>query len=332
MDNYWYVSDTSLIDSTNTVRTGRDTALVLFTTILGILGTYGISGILNLSFNAAMNSIPILLIAIGVDYGIHVVARYREVVRGRGERGIYRAVRHFATSLRICVFKAIRKGAILTSGALLIAIFTDMVGFLSFRFSDQKFLIDFDSNVIAIGLFMIYFLSITLLPALLRLTPPAKLNLRKAANVEPGRIGYWFGSLTQRPAAVLLAALALSVPMGYAVTTLEVGFDTRDQLDDSIPVVEDFLVLFDRYDAAPAPIYVVHDPSIDLFSAEGWSAISTLESTVNSTPDAADVSSIRSTLESAATNNPSLAILLASIQSEPNVESHWTNLSHGPYQ
>ena len=41
-------------------RTGRDTALVLFTTILGILGTYGISGILKLTFNAAMNSIPIL--------------------------------------------------------------------------------------------------------------------------------------------------------------------------------------------------------------------------------------------------------------------------------
>ncbi|MBD18260.1 MAG: hypothetical protein CMB13_01260 [Euryarchaeota archaeon] len=306
-------------------RTGRDTALVLFTTILGIIGTYGISGILKLTFNAAMNSIPILLIAIGVDYGIHVVARYREVVREEGERNLQgcESLRDFPKDMRV---QAIRKGAILTSGALLIAIFTDMVGFLSFRFSDQKFLIDF-GTVIAIGLFMIYFLSITLLPALLRLTPPAKLNLKKAANVEPGRIGYWFGSLTQRPAAVLLAALALSVPMGYAVTTLEVGFDTRDQLDDSIPVVEDFLVLFDRYDAAPAPIYVRYDPSIDLFSAEGWSAISTLESTVNSTPDAADVSSIRSTLESAATNNPNLAILLDSVNSEPNVESHWANLS-----
>ena len=30
-------------------RTGRDTALVLVATILGILGTYGISGILNLT-------------------------------------------------------------------------------------------------------------------------------------------------------------------------------------------------------------------------------------------------------------------------------------------
>ena len=41
----------------------------MFLLCLGILGTYGISGILNLTFNAAMNSIPILLIAIGVDYG-----------------------------------------------------------------------------------------------------------------------------------------------------------------------------------------------------------------------------------------------------------------------
>ena len=29
-------------------------------------------------FNPAMNSIPILLLAIGVDYGLHVVARIRE--------------------------------------------------------------------------------------------------------------------------------------------------------------------------------------------------------------------------------------------------------------
>ena len=28
-----------------------------------------------MTFNAAMNSIPVLLLAIGVDYGLHVVAR-----------------------------------------------------------------------------------------------------------------------------------------------------------------------------------------------------------------------------------------------------------------
>ena len=45
-------------------------------TVLGIGATYGTSGALTaigvpMTFNAAMNSIPVLLLAIGVDYGLH---------------------------------------------------------------------------------------------------------------------------------------------------------------------------------------------------------------------------------------------------------------------
>ena len=304
-------------------RTGRDTALVLLSTILGILGTYGISGILNLTFNAAMNSIPILLIAIGVDYGIHVVARYREVLREESEGEEQETLRDFPIDIRI---HAIRRGAILTSGALLIAIFTDMVGFLSFRFSSQKFLVDF-GTVIAVGLFMIYLLSVTLLPALLTLTPPAKLRIKKAANIEPGPLSNRFGSLTNKPLNVLVVALILSVPVGYGITSLEVGFDTRDQLDESIPAVENFLILADRYETSPAPIYVQYIPSSDLFSLESWSAIDEIEEAVRSTEGSSDVSSLRSTLESTANTNSVLDNILQSITDNPTNQSNWDALS-----
>ena len=64
-------------------RSVRDTAYVTFLTIISIAATYGIAGWLqfmgvNMVFNAAMNSIPVLLLAIGVDYGLHVVLRIRE--------------------------------------------------------------------------------------------------------------------------------------------------------------------------------------------------------------------------------------------------------------
>ena len=36
-------------------------------------------------FNAAMNSIPVLLLAIGVDYGLHVVLRIREELKNSEE-------------------------------------------------------------------------------------------------------------------------------------------------------------------------------------------------------------------------------------------------------
>ena len=59
-------------------RSKRDTGYVLGLTVFGIGATYGTAGILTLAgvpmtFNGAMNSIPVLLLAIGVDYGLHVV-------------------------------------------------------------------------------------------------------------------------------------------------------------------------------------------------------------------------------------------------------------------
>ncbi len=307
-------------------RTVRDTAFVLISTILGILGTYGISGILNLTFNAAMNSIPILLIAIGVDYGIHVVARFRELLREEEENNTEgrETLRDFSTEIRT---RAIRNGAILTSGALLIAIFTDMIGFLSFRFASQKFLVDF-GTVIAIGLFMIYLLSITLLPALLTVTEPAKLRINKAARINPGPISQWFGNLTKKPFTVLIIALLVSLPIGTAVSSLEVGFETRDQLDESIPVVSDFMILADRYESSPAPIYVQFIPNTEIFSSAGWDSIGLIENTIKSTEGTSDVSSIKSTLESAANSNPEIYQLLDDIQTNPDNDDVWRTFSN----
>ena len=159
-----------------TFRSFRDTAFVLGLTVFGILATYGTSGLLtkigvDMTFNAAMNSIPVLLLAIGVDYGLHVVKRVREeYLEESGDKAS--RISALGEEARR---KAIRSGTTLTSVALLIAIFTDMVGFLSFRLSSQQFLVVF-GTVIAIGLFYVYLFSITALPALMTIVPP-KLSL-----------------------------------------------------------------------------------------------------------------------------------------------------------
>ena len=179
-------------------RSKRDTANVLVLTVFAILATYGMAGLLTLIgvkmvFNAAMNSIPILLLAIGVDYGLHVVARIREELQNQEKADPQgrQTLRDFSIEARRI---AIRKGTILTSAALMVAIFTDMVGFLSFRFSSQQFLVSF-GTVIAIGLFFIYLLSITALPALMMIIPPKKLSLEKSGKNDIGPVSSWIGSL-----------------------------------------------------------------------------------------------------------------------------------------
>tara|TARA_Y100000766_G_C18916864_1_gene612324 strand:- start:10125 stop:12884 length:2760 start_codon:yes stop_codon:yes gene_type:complete len=254
-------------------RSVRETAYVLVLTVFAIAGTYGLSGWIqflgiDMTFNAAMNSIPVLLLAIGVDYGLHVVLRIREELKEEENRDPQgrKTLRDFD---RLSRQRAIRQGTILTSIALLIAITTDIVGFLSFRLSSLAFLQIF-GTVIAIGLFLIYLLSISALPALMLLLPTKPLPLEKASKVEVGPTSRRIAQLSQRPVMVGIIALVLLAPMVAGFQQLEVAFEQRDQLDDSLPVVQDFLLISDTFGTSRSPLYVVLDG--DVMSPEGRDA------------------------------------------------------------
>ena len=306
-------------------RSKRDTANVLVLTVFAILSTYGMAGLLtllgvNMVFNAAMNSIPILLLAIGVDYGLHVVARIREEMQDQEKSKPMgrETLRDFSTEARRI---AIRKGTILTSAALMVAIFTDIVGFLSFRFSSQQFLVSF-GTVIAIGLFFIYLFSITALPALMMIIPPKKLHLQKSAKNEIGPISEWIGSLVNTPVKVIVVTVMVSVPMFIGFQQLEVGFDQRDNFDESVPVVKDFLTLSDEFQSSPSPLYAVLEG--DIISKEGRDLYDEVMSSLMANPKVTDVPiGVWGTLEKSRTSNLVLDNLMSNLS---NDESSWKNL------
>ena len=292
-------------------RSVRDTVYVIGLTILAIAATYGAAGIFRLTFNAAMNSIPILLLAIGVDYGIHVVTRIREVMQDmeRNNPQGRTTLRDFDNEVRR---KAIRTGAVLTSAALVIAIFTDMVGFLSFRLSSQMFLVNF-GTVIALGLFAIYVLSISLLPALMTALPSKALPLEKSGAMNETKLTNAIGQMAEhKPAFVILIALVLSLPMAYGMNSLEVGFDTVDQFDDSLEVVQDFLMIAEEFQSSPTPLYVVLEGNI--LSPEGVHAYNIAIETLSSTEGVTGVpTGLWDTLESERGRNPTLDNLLSNL-------------------
>ncbi|MEC7253386.1 MAG: MMPL family transporter [Candidatus Thermoplasmatota archaeon] len=300
-------------------RSVRDTAYVIGLTVLAIAATYGAAGIFKLTFNAAMNSIPILLLAIGVDYGIHVVTRIREVMQDieRDDPQGRMTLKDFDSELRI---KAIRSGAVLTSAALVIAIFTDMVGFLSFRLSSQMFLVNF-GTVIALGLFAIYVLSISLLPALMTALPSKALPLKKSGAMNETKLTRSIGEMAEhQPAQVLFIALILSLPMAYGMSTLEVGFDTADQFDDSLEVVQDFLMIADEFQSSPTPLYVVLEG--DILSEKGIEAYNTALATLSTTDGVTGVpTGLWETLESERGRNPTLDGLLDNLTTEEEFDA-----------
>ena len=299
-------------------RSIRDTGYVLFLTVVAIITTYGLSGWLqffgvNMTFNAAMNSIPVLLLAIGVDYGLHVVKRIREyLVEYDHQHPAGRTtLRDFDIELKR---KAILQGTIFTSVALLIAIFTDVIGFLSFRLSSLVFLQVF-GTVIAVGLVITYLLSISLLPALLFLIPSKKLPIEKSGDFKVGRISKEVGKLAEKPVTVIALVVVLLLPMYAGFQQLEVGFEQRDQFDTSIPIVADFILLSDEYGSSRSPIYVVMDGEI--FSKEAreiWNLTVLDLQNIDSTSGVP--TGLWSILEQTATTNEQVATLLSGIDAD----------------
>jgi len=55
-----------------------DLALGLIALLLTLLWTFGFVGYAGIPFDQQMISVPILLIAVGIDFGIHIINRYRE--------------------------------------------------------------------------------------------------------------------------------------------------------------------------------------------------------------------------------------------------------------
>ena len=55
-----------------------DLALGLLSLVMTIVWTFGFLGYSGIPFNQQMISVPVLLLAVGVDFGIHIINRYRE--------------------------------------------------------------------------------------------------------------------------------------------------------------------------------------------------------------------------------------------------------------
>ena len=99
------------------------------------------------------------------------------------------------------------------------------------------------------------------------LIPPKNLPLHKSGKNDIGPISEKIGSITKAPWLVVFVTILISIPMFYGFNQLEVGFDTRENFDESVPVVQDFFVIADEFRSSPAPLYVVLDG--DIITADG---------------------------------------------------------------
>ena len=194
-------------------RTLRGVLLPLASVLISTVWTIGIMNLLHIPFSIITNIIPVVLLATGSAYGIHVVSAFGETPPP-GENRKERAARSLS----------------LVTGPVLLAGLTTMAGFLSFVFGSYLTMIREFGIFSSLGVLLALVVSLTFVPAVLSyLSPPAAERQTAAGQQDGGQrparragpgIFQRFGGFVLRRARLILAVGAVLAAASIAAVPL----------------------------------------------------------------------------------------------------------------
>ncbi|HEX6141991.1 MAG TPA: MMPL family transporter, partial [Geminicoccaceae bacterium] len=215
-------------------------AATLFTLAIGLILTAAFAALAIGRLNLISVTFAVLFVGLGVDFGIHLVLRFREALAAGMERrdGLAEAVPAVA-------------------GALSLSALCAALGFLAFVPTDYQGLAEL-GVISAAGMALALVTSLTLLPALLSLFGPAHASAVPAA---PHKI-----AITHRPRLVLPISLLLAVGSIFALPMVGFDFNPLNLQDPESESVVTFERLAEDPRTSPYNIDVV---APDLEAAKG---------------------------------------------------------------
>jgi predicted RND superfamily exporter protein len=176
-------------------RNPRGVFLPLFTVLMSTVWALGMMSLLKIPLTIASDAIPILLIAVGSAYGIHMLSKYNEDVRAGDAR--IQGIKNALSEVGIPIF---------------LAGITTLIGFLAFLSSDLSLIRDFGVFT-AVGVMSATLISVTFLPAVL--------SLLRVGKVRVNHKGVEDSSLTKlmdKLGGCVLRNERLIVGIGIAIT------------------------------------------------------------------------------------------------------------------
>ena len=222
-------------------RSGRGVVLPLLTVIIAATWTMGVISLLGYQINMLTNIIPVILLAVGSAYAIHVV---NAVVAGHQEDpegGLQRAIAYITVPVAL-------------------ASLTTIFGFLSFIAGSYLVMIREFGFFSALGIFFSLTLAVTFVPAALATTrqrkaqrlPPAKPRNNQAFDLLPGKLS----TLVFRRQRALFAAWGVLIVLSLVgMSRIERRVDIMDyfQRDSTVRKAEDLL---NRQFHGSSPLYL----------------------------------------------------------------------------
>ncbi|MEM7230835.1 MAG: MMPL family transporter [Planctomycetota bacterium] len=208
-------------------------ALPLLVVFSSIAAMWGIAFLLGDLLNNLTMMTPNMLTAVGVADAIHLVAAW-VILRGRYE------------TKRDLIVEVVRLNAL----PVFLTSVTTAVGFYSLTVS-KLVPVQMLGSMVAIGTFVAWAVSMTLVPAILSLVPhrPGKIKQRtsRVAALFTEERSSRFVDLVQRwRVGIVGTALVLTVIAIYGLTRIEIDSDFRAMFPDDNPVMSDFRWIEDR--------------------------------------------------------------------------------------
>jgi hypothetical protein len=219
-------------------RTAADVLLTLCVIVMAVVWMQGVGvllgpGYLGLigPFSPETDIVPILLVGLGVDFGIHLLARYRDELGAGGDP----ALAHRRTATTVGVALAVAAGA-------------TAIGFLTNTASPVNFLQNL-GVLAAVGVAAAFVLTLTFLPAV-RILLDRQANRRgrlpqaglaaQPRRVLPRAAGRAAWLAERAPVPALAATLLLTVAGGYGFTQLDTRFALTDMVPQDAPELATF--------------------------------------------------------------------------------------------
>ena len=236
-----------------------DTLIAILGIVIAVIWTFGISALFGVQMSTIAIAVPILILALGIDYSLHLVFRYREErMSGKDIRG------------------AIAKTFGSVGQALILATVTTAIAFLSYLTSSMSALADF-GLMCAIGIVCAFFAMLLLVPPLQIMRdrrarkkgkdPDEAKRYRRPENDDGdvlGRISGIGGRMAaKRPWAVLGVVALIVAGFGYSATNMSYSFDMYDFIPDGTEAYDTLNYLNDNYTISQGQTSV-------LIYGDGW--------------------------------------------------------------
>ncbi len=187
------------------LRTISSVILPLLATIMAVLCMVGMMGHIGEPFMLVSNIMPVVLVAVGVAYGIHVMAAYHEELLFTSEKkvALSKTIEHIGTPV-------------------LMAAVTTMVGFLSLMTAPLPVFLIF-GTLLAFGVFLSLLFTLTMIPAILLLLPlPKKKTVKNREGLlDKLLIGLGNYILSFRK-AIILFGIVLTIIFAFGIPKINI--------------------------------------------------------------------------------------------------------------